>query len=169
MTEIMRITLGLSSGWGLPQPRSLRGDGAREGLLHKGTSRHRPRVLRVPRLTNFPPAAHVASPRQGGRSSGPLQLLPLSAGKALIVPPICGLCTKFRFSPKNASFLEKPCSCKSKSSALSEYCLCCAFLKIHPESQLISLFLLVSASPEAGQGPDSTGRGHRATGKLRKR
>lgn len=35
---------------------------------------------------------------------------------------------------------QKALLLQKKSSVLSEYCLCCEFLKIHPESQLISLF-----------------------------
>ena len=88
----------------------------------------------------------------------PVQSLPLSAEKALkqFPPPVAyaikSMLTQKRFLSRNALLLQK------KSSALSEYCLCCAFLKIHPESQLISLFLVVSASPLRQPGPQFNGQ-----------
>lgn len=147
MTEITILFAQVVDG-AFPSPGAP-GDGVREGLLHRGTRRRRPRALRVPGLAEFPTSClHVASPGRGGEGARPpSSYCPFQQEKALIVSPICGLCNKVcvltqkRFLSRKALLLQK------KSSALSEYCLCCAFLKIHPESQLISLFLLVSASP----------------------
>lgn len=160
MTEITihifaRVVDGASPSPGAPR------DDVREGLLHEGTSGHRPRALRVPRLAEFPASClHVALPRQGrGGSSDPLLSLPLSSycpfqqEKALAVFPICGLCSKVCVLTQKRFLSQKSLLLQKKSSALSEYCLCCVFLKIHPESQLISLFLVVSASPLRQPGP----------------
>ena len=88
---------------------------------------------------------------------GPI-IAPFSRKSPHTVSPIHGLCNKVSVLTQKRFLSQKALPLQKKSSALSEYCLCCEFLKIHPESQLISLFFAVSASPLRQPGPRFSGQ-----------
>ena len=122
--KIMIITvikyLCRSSGW----ERSPGGhrDGVGWGFPMKTRRKQGCRALRIPKLTQIAqqlPPSGFAQAGAGRGSQVPLlclpqvQLLPLSAGKALTrFPPSMAYAIKSLFSLRNAFFLKKPCPCK---------------------------------------------------------